>query len=186
MDELRNEMDDLPCKVVFQWIPGHSDVCGNELADAVAKEATTINGEQRPVSLNAIRADVKSLVPAKPPTHQRSIEVYSCLQQSKEDQIKTRADKTELGRLRAGHHLGLNATQHRYNPESPANCERCGFAEDDLQHWLSCDGTAAARMRIFGNTTVGLSELTKEPQKSLALSRSTLRRGAGRRAAVPR
>jgi len=186
MDELRNVMDDLPCKVIFQWIPGHSDICGNELADTVAKEATTIDGEQRPVSLNAIRADVKSLIPAKPPSHQRSIDVYSCLQKSKEEQLKTRKDKTELGRLRSGHHLGLNAIQHRYNPEREATCERCGFAEDDLHHWLSCDGTAAARMRIFGHATVGCSELTNEPRKSLALARSTMRRGAGRRAAVRR
>jgi len=185
MDELRNAMDDLPCRVVFQWIPGHSDVCGNELADAVAKEATQLEGEQRPVSLNAISADLKNIVPAKPPTHQRSIEVYSCLQKSKEEVIKTRADQTELGRLRAGHHLGLNAIQHRYNPEREATCERCGFDQDDVEHWLSCDGTAAARMRIFGKTTVGLCELTREPTKSLALARSTLR-GAGRRAAVRR
>ena len=179
MDELRNEMDDLPCKLIFQWIPGHSDICGNELADAEAKAATRMDGEQRPVSFNSIRSDVNTLVQAAPATHQRTISVYSRLQKSKEELVTTKRDQVHLARLRTGHHLGLNETQHRFNPERDASCERCGFETDDLEHWLSCDGTMAARLRIFGDVAVDLSMLTSEPLKTLALARDTFR-GAGR------
>ena len=182
MDELWNEMDGLPCKVIFQWIPGHSDICGNELADAEAKGAAQMDGDQRAVSFNAIKADIKNLVQAKPPEHQRSIQVYSRLQKAKEETMKTRKDQTEIARLRSGHHLGLNETRSRYNPDREAACERCGYERDDLEHWLACDGTMAARMKLFGETTVELSALTNEPQKSLALARETFR-GAGRPAA---
>ena len=182
MDELWNEMDSLPCKVIFQWIPGHSDICGNELADAEAKGAAQMDGDQRAVSFNAIKADIKNLVQAKPPEHQRSIQVYSRLQKAKEETLKTRKDQTEIARLRSGHHLSLNETRSRYNPDREAACERCGYERDDLEHWLACDGTMAARMKLFGRATVELSALTNEPQKSLALARETFR-GAGRPAA---
>ena len=170
MDKLWNEMDGLPCKVIFQWIPGHSDICGNELADAEAKGAAQMDGVQWPVSFKAIKADIKNLVQAKPPDHPRTIKVYSRLQKSKEATMKTRKDQTEIARLRSGHHLGLNDTQSRYNPGREAACERCGYVKDDLEHWLSCDGTMAARMRIFGETTGELSTRRGEPQKSVALA----------------
>ena len=179
LDELWNLMDDLPCKLIYQWIPGHSDVCGNELADTEAKKAASIAGEQRPVSFNAIRSEIKNLVPAEPPKHQRTILVYSCLQKSKEQLVKSRHDQVHIARLRSGHHLGLNETQNRYNPAREARCERCNHEKDNLVHWLSCDGTMAARMRIFGDPEVDPSVLTREPMMCLALARDTFR-GAGR------
>ena len=88
----------------------------------------------------------------------------------------------DIARLRSGHHLGLNETQHRYNPDREASCKRCGFETDDLEHWLSCDGTMAARMRIFGEVKMDPSVPTSEPLKSLALAQETFC-GAGRPAA---
>ena len=50
--------------------------------------------------------------------------------------------------------------------------------KDDLEHWLTCPGTMAARMNIFGTTEVELSALTEYPESCIALARRTLR-GAG-------
>ncbi len=40
---------------------------------------------------------------------------------------------------------------------------------DDIEHWLSCAGTAAARMEIFGMVDVDLSTLTQFPAKNIVL-----------------
>ena len=163
---------------MWQWVPGHSDIAGNEIADRVAKAATITAGPSRPVSLNAIYAEIKNLVPAEEPTHERTIAVYSKLSRTKDAEIVDRKDQVDLARLRSGHHLGLGKTRHRFNPEVPATCDRCFHDTDDLKHWLSCPGTEAARMKFFGYTKVELHALTEKPRECLALARSTLR-GAG-------
>ena len=179
---LLNELETLPCKTIWQWVPGHSDAPGNEMADAGAKEATKLQGAGRPISLNGIKAEIKNIIPCKALTHTRSLQVYSKLSKRREEEITSRKDQVYLARLRSGHHLGLMKTQHRYNKDIDPMCRRCEEDIDDLEHWLRCDGTAAARMEIFGYVGVELSALTESPQKILALARRTLserRRGAG-------
>ena len=178
VDKILTGLATLPCEVVWQWVPGHSDVAGNEIADKVAKAATIESGPSRPVSLNAIRAEIKNLAPASEPTHARTIAVYSKLSRSREDEITDRRDQVDLARLRSGHHLWFGETQHRFNPDVPATCDRCYHDSQDLNHWLACPGTEAARMKQFGYTKVELHALTEYPRKCLALARSTLR-GAG-------
>ena len=53
-DELRNEIDKCPNELLIQWVPGHSDIPGNELADEEAKQATSEEGEGRAVSFEGI------------------------------------------------------------------------------------------------------------------------------------
>ena len=143
INQLMTLMDSLPCKVIWQWIPGHSNIVGNELADKAAKEATSMAGEQRPTSLKASRAEVKNIVPAEPPTHKRTIAAYSKYSKSKEQEIVSRKDQVDLARLRSGHHLGLMRTKNMYNPAIDPKCPRCDHEMHDLEHWLSCPGTTA-------------------------------------------
>ena len=178
VDKILAGLATLPCEVIWQWVPGHSDIAGNEIADRVAKTATSTAGSSRPVSLNAIYAEIKNLVPPEEPTHERSIAVYSKLSRTKDAEIVERKDQVNLARLRSGRHLGLGDTRHRFNPEVPATCDRCFHETDDLKHWLTCPGTEAARMKLFGYTNVELHALTEKPRECLALARSTLR-GAG-------
>ena len=42
--EMMELMSRSPHRLVWQWIPGHSDIAGNEIADGVAKEATKLDG----------------------------------------------------------------------------------------------------------------------------------------------
>ena len=168
-------MDDIPCKLIWQWIPGHSNVPGNELADAAAKDATVVQGMSRPVSYNSSIPLVNRCIPYRPPTHQRTAQVYSKISQTKEATITTRESQVYLARLRSGHHLGLAETRNRYNPEKDPSCLRCGAENETLEHWLlHCAGTLAARMKIFGTTKVELSMLTEFPKKAIALAQRTL------------
>jgi ribonuclease HI len=179
-DEIRSLMDAVSCKLILQWIPGHSDVIGNDLADQAAKEATRLHGTGRAVSWRGIKPAINRTLKVAPPVHSRTIQVYSKHSALRDKSIVTRKDQVLLARLRSGHHLGLNETKHRYNNFEDPICSRCKLDIDDLEHWLSCAGTAAARMKIFGTVEVDLSALTEFPAKSIALARQTLSlRGAG-------
>ena len=172
---ISNALDDVTCKTIWQWLPGHSDVEGNELADQAAKRATNGDDEPRPVTIRAIRAEICNLVPEHPPTHSRTIDVYSKWRMSAEKEVVTRADQVYLARLRSGHHPDLMATKMRLKITETAECPRCGYEEENVVHWLSCPGTMAARMEIFGKTELELSVLTEFPKESIALARKTIR-----------
>ena len=47
---IRAAVHNTPAEIITQWIPGHSDVPGNEMADAAAKEGTELETKYRPVS----------------------------------------------------------------------------------------------------------------------------------------
>jgi len=46
--DLRQKLLRSPGNITIQWVPGHSDIPGNELADTAAKEATMIQSLPRP------------------------------------------------------------------------------------------------------------------------------------------
>ena len=45
LDQLRDRLWRYGSKIIIQWVPGHQDIPGNELADAVAKEAAEMETE---------------------------------------------------------------------------------------------------------------------------------------------
>ena len=54
-------------------------------------------------------------------------------------------------------------------------CPRCQELEHTLeQRLLKCLATLAAKQDMFGTGEIGLSILTKEPRKAIALARRTL------------
>ena len=182
VDSLKRQLDLCAGRITIQWIPGHADIPGNELADAAAKEATTsIDSAPRPTSIRGIMPAINEIVKDEPPSHHRTAAVYSHYSSKRDHQITNRADQTLLARIRSGHSLLFKAYKHRISETGDPHCNRCSEdAIDDLEHWLVCNGTAEARMRIFGHIHVELPDLTKKPREVVALARKTLFRGAER------
>ena len=165
-------------QVVIQWIPGHSDIPGNEIADAMAKEATTSEGPNRPISFNSAVATIKAKIKEPPIEHQRTAAVYSAFSAEKEKRVTNRKEQEMLALVRSGHYLEFAQYRKRIGKCEDGSCVRCGAESDDLEHWLKCPGTEESRFRLFGRSDVGLSVLTDYPVESVKLAQRTLRLGS--------
>ena len=53
---LINELCEKSLKIVFQWIPGHKGIPGNEEADKIAGEASKLPQEEIPLSFETVKA----------------------------------------------------------------------------------------------------------------------------------
>ena len=89
--------------------------------------------------------------------------------------IPCRSYQVELARLRSGYSMYLRDTQHQLDESIDPKCPRCGAANETVEHWLECPGTAEARHRIFGpEANLGLPLLTKHPLQAVTLAQKTL------------
>ena len=190
LEEMTMALNSCPGQLIIQWIPGHSNIPGNEIADEEAKKATEEEEVGRPVSLAAVKPAIKSHVKDGAIVHQRTRQVYSCKSKQKDKLIRNRSEQVLLARVRSGHHPALWTYKHRLNPAEDPSCPRCMEADvdgsmpkphalDNVEHLLECPGTAELRMRTFGRVDVGLGILTEDPRGSATLARRTLR-GVGR------
>ena len=162
-----NLLGEIGGETLFQWVPGHVGLMGNELADQAAKEAAepdhpSVAGQPAaPVSFATARAVIRSGVKDPPPSHERTRLVYACPLRALE--VSRHLDTT-LAQLRSGHSLRLAAYRHRLGLESSPLCRRCGEGDEDLRHWLqTCPATEARRVGCFGCARPALSVLAGDP-----------------------
>jgi hypothetical protein len=128
-----------------------------------------------PSSFRATIPAIKAAIRDHPSANLQTREIYSKYSEERDRrEIKTRRDQVLLARLRSGHHYGLGYYGNFINSEKSPRCNRCDAEVDDVSHWMQCDGTAAARFRIFGRLDVGLASLTSQPAKCVAYSLCTI------------
>jgi len=107
MSRLLNMLEGLCCEVVFQWVPGHCGLEGNDQADRAAKEATALqraDAERVPVTYQAAKALILREVRGRPPEHVRTRQVYTC---RTGDSGHPRRTGVLLAQLRSGHCMAL-------------------------------------------------------------------------------
>ena len=175
---LLHSMGGCRADITIQWIPSHVDVPGNELADAAAKDATSLVTEdqgEKPVSFAAVKAHIRRVIKDEPVQHQRTAETYKNYNKDTDKDIKTRKDQVLIARLRSGHHNGFRAYQHRIDEAVSPECPYCPGQQQDLQHWMQdCSRTSGERMRLFGTTRTTIDLLSSDPGSSVELARRTL------------
>ena len=142
--------------LTFQWVPSHTDIYGNEVADEIANEAH--NNNQKilcPLSIEEGKRKVK----------RAATEAWQLQYNTQKDNIhlgtikprighwtwashKTRAAETALARLRINH-VELNAYLHRFNQADSPLCQTCGSPESVDHYLIYCRKYSQARRKLF-------------------------------------
>ena len=175
LDGLRQSISRVKCHLTVQWIPGHCDIPGNELADSAAKAASSAQGPLPGITFSNACCHVKQKTKDPPIAHDRTRKVYQSLSRQRERLVDSRADQSLLAKLRSGHHTAFRAYKNRIDGTTDPLCPLCAQEPHTLEHWLqNCPATAAKRWFLFGEDTGELDCLTKHPLESLSLARSTL------------
>ena len=142
------------------WVPGHTNIEGNEKADTAAKNAATeeIRGPPRAILHSDMKRVVRDAVFSHWQQHWNSLiqegqklrEIKQSVKRWKSSQNKCRRVETILSRLRIGH---TNIT-HSYlmqGQADPPECERCRRTLTVKHLLLECPKFTATRTKYFGN-----------------------------------
>ena len=175
--DIISKLQQLKGRVIIQWVPGHSNIPGNEMADKYAKEIAQqgeLTVSPSPLSYNTVRAIIRREIKDPPSKHPTVSKAYEHLSIKEEKKIETRKEAALLAQLRSGHCKGLKAYQHRMDESKDETCPRCQLEAETVQHWLACPATITKRQEIFGDDEVPLGTMTKQPGLILAYAKETL------------
>ena len=138
--EIKKLLTNSSIRLVLQWIPGHTDLPGNDKADRLAKQGSSSIQPERATTLQT----------AKMVIHQNYREewmnlwargvtgrvVYEHMSTTKpRDPIKqiSRKEQCTIFRLRT-QHIPLNMHLNRLNPEHPPMCQLCDEPYETVDH----------------------------------------------------
>ena len=143
-------------KVVhLQWIPGHSSLPGNNLADSLAKAGASLDPSNISVSLTPLISSQRlSLYTSWRRSVQSGFFHHQIPTVSPEELTLPRSARCALSRLRCnGHSTLLNSYLHRIGRTETPSCSNCGSEPQDLSHLvLDCPVLDPLRRAIFGHT----------------------------------
>ena len=173
---LCRRLDAMDRHIDIQWVPGHMDIPGNELADKFANEATKLGDDAQPTGLKAAKAVIKRTLKDKLPSHARTRAVYANHSTAKDEKtLINRRDANMLARLRVGHSMQLAGYRHLMDPTTDPGCPKCLQDNQTMEHWLlESPATLSTRQSIFGDTNTKLSVLTDLQIKAIELAKRCL------------
>ena len=174
--KIRNDIGKCSCEIIIQWIPGHSLIKGNELADLEAKKETSSSKPGRAVSFRCASSMVnRSFTDSI--LHKRTRCAYSSLSRKKErEQILSRKDQVLLAQLRTGHHMIFQSYQNKLDQTIDPLCPLCREEPHTVEHWLGrCSATLEMRKEVFGKDVgLGMALLSRWPGESVTLAKRVL------------
>ena len=172
--KIRNQLELVECEVMFQWVPGHVGLKGNERADQVAKAAASlgaglVRSSLAPISFESARSAITRRVRGNIVISPRASGVYEGPPRRPDG--LSRKDEVMLARLRSGHSKHLAAYRGRVQ-DSDKICPRCGVEEEDLEHFLQrCEATERSRWLTLGEVSPPLSVLCRYPKRVVRFCR---------------
>ena len=140
--EASNLLTAFSIRLVLQWIPGHTNIEGNDIADKLAKQGANSDQPQKPITLQTAKLIIKQNYKeewmnmwARGTTGRA---VYNHMSTTKtKDPIRSlqRKEQCAIFRLRT-QHVPLNSHLNRINPEHAPLCELCDNPNETVEHLL--------------------------------------------------
>ena len=142
--------------VTLQWIPGHCDIKGNEVADKLAKEGACKPQKNLPCSMDTVKQILKNQSKEEwlnrwaGGTTGRSYFVHK----SRPDRNDTingleRQDQALIFQFRTGH-ATTNGHLNRLNPQHEPHCRHCPWPYETSNHiLLECTSLRASREKLL-------------------------------------
>ena len=141
--------------VHLQWIPSHSSLPGNDLADSLAKAGASLDPSNISVSLAPlISSQRQSLYTSWRRSVQSGFFQHQIPSVSPEELTLPRTARCALSRLRCnGHSTLFYSYLHRVGRAETSSCSNCGSEPQDLSHLvLDCPVLDHLRRAIFSYT----------------------------------
>ena len=166
--------------IIFQWIPGHADIDGNEQADIVAKDASRLDQSEVALDFLTVRTAVRGFYREK-----WRAEVAATQGINSQAGVKippalpshiSRKDETTIHQLRTGVTPLVRSCWARYagEPEDERKCPHGCNANETVEHvFWTCPMYSAQRQAIFGTVYPDRDILFKDPKKIIRFMKDT-------------